>query len=1065
VTDIPAFDLAGPLPTGTTVLEASAGTGKTWAISALAVRYLADGVVTAPKLLAITFTRLASADLRSRLYQRLIETTARLQSLRDGQPGDSQDELLDVLASGPDDEVSARLERLRQAISDFDAATVATIHEFCRRAADWLGPALGPDSARIDADAAAALASQTIADLTLDMQLRGGALTPDACAKLGRAGLAHPHLPVEPAGDQASLFIGRCRAEYARRKAAAGIDDFDDVALRLESALGDETTGSDFAEQMAARYRVVLVDEFQDTDPVQWEILRRAFAGRTPMVLVGDPKQAIYGFRDADIESYLDAVRHADTNMTLPVNHRSDEAVVRGVNEVFRDADFGHTGAPIPMRESRASHAHSRLDPAPGAGLEIRRVMAAGAGQPHAIECDVTAYVARLLATESRLQQDGRWRPLRADDIAVLVGTNKKGEAISRALQQAGVPAVFSGAASVFASTAADEWLTLLDALATPRVDTLRRAMAGQLVGLTLAQLADPAGTAASGWSARLREWAGARTRPLAILSALDQWADLSSRLLQMTGGERLLTDVRHLAELLARHSEATDDPAALAAWLRAQCSQAESSDAGDRTRRLETDRPAVSVLTIHAAKGLEFPVVLVPAAADAPRHTWGSPDYPMIRRDPGRVIDTSTSGPGTVERLKGWAAEQAGEDRRRLYAALTRGSSLVVAWLGDRNATLTELTADWTPGQHPDVRLVAVDETPVPPKAVPSPVNAPVLEASAFARQIDDTWVRTSYSGLTADLHGTVMPEADDGQDEMSDADEIALSQAGASPLLSPMDALPAGTAFGSVVHAVLEACDPASATLRDDLASSARRFAERSVLSDLDTDLLSDALVAVLHTPLGPLAGGVSLADLGASRRLVELGFELPLGDGDAGKAWQGDAGKVADLAALFGDRDLVPTDDLLAGYGDVLGRTGAADRLLRGFLTGSIDAIHELPDGRVFLIDYKTNRLGPIGAPDTVAAYGRRAMASAMMAAHYPLQALLYAVALRRYLRWRRPDACFDDQWAGVGYLFVRGMAGPHTPIDNGMPCGVFGWRPSAPMVQRADEILTASPGGAL
>jgi len=227
-----------------------------------------------------------------------------------------------------------------------------------------------------------------------------------------------------------------------------------------------------------------------------------------------------------------------------------------------------------------------------------------------------------------------------------------------------------------------------------------------------------------------------------------------------------------------------------------------------------------------------------------------------------------------------------------------------------------------------------------------------------------------------------------------------------------------------------------------------------ERSVLPDLDADSLADALIAVLQTPLGPLTGGASLADLGASRRLAELGFELPLGHAKT-------AGRVADLAALFSDSALVPSDDPLAGYGDVLGGSGAADRILRGFLTGSIDAIHELPDGRVFLIDYKTNRLGPFGSPDPVAAYGRQAMASAMVAAHYPLQALLYAVALRRYLQWRRPGVDFDDQWAGVGYLFVRGMAGPSTPLSGGMPSGVFGWRPSTQLVEKADAVLRGGP----
>jgi len=211
-----------------------------------------------------------------------------------------------------------------------------------------------------------------------------------------------------------------------------------------------------------------------------------------------------------------------------------------------------------------------------------------------------------------------------------------------------------------------------------------------------------------------------------------------------------------------------------------------------------------------------------------------------------------------------------------------------------------------------------------------------------------------------------------------------------------------------------------------------------------------LSDALVAMLNTPLGSWAGDVTLASLGSARRLAELSFELPLGSGP-------DSLPVAALARLFGDPRLVPPDDLLAGYGDQLLASTAAPRQLRGFLTGSIDAIHELADGRLVLFDYKTNRLGPPEGPDPLSGYGRAAMARAMTAANYPLQALLYAVALRRYLAWRRPSAEFDDQWAGVAYLFVRGMAGAGTPLNDGLPTGVYAWRPSPELIQAADGVL--------
>jgi len=1030
------FDIAGPLPTGLTVIEASAGTGKTWAIAALAVRYLAEGLVTAPHLLAVTFTHLASADLRSRLYQRLLDVTTEAET---GQP---TDELAKLICDGPPDVVAARITRLHQAIGDFDAATVATIHEFCGRAADWLGPLTGIARARTDNDACADLAEQTVADVTLG-RLLGGADSPNAetCYSLGSAALANRELRVIPEDDEAARFAQTCREEYARRKATLGVGDYADLALRLDAALADPVTGPGVADIMAACYHVVLVDEFQDTDPVQWSILRQAFGKRCPLVLVGDPKQSIYGFRGADVYAYLEAVKHADDTFTLPVNYRSDSAVVEAVSELFAGVDFGQQSAPIPMRASQAAHLEPRLklDGVAASGLQIRRLPGTGVGQRKAIVDDVVGVVASTLAARPRLQvAPDRWRPLRADDIAVLVTSNRKGLEISNRLHQAGLPAVFSGVTSVFASEAAGEWLLLLDALAHPRPATLRRAMISRLIGLTLSQLAAAGGEAVMDWSARLREWSGSRLDPSALLDRLDTLTDLPARLLATPDGERMLTDVNHLGELLSAQVRQTDDPASLLVWLRTRRDAALQSGGGDRTRRLETDRPAVNVLTVHAAKGLEFPVVLVPGAADASPHTWGSPTYPMVWRDAGvRVLDTRIGGPGQTERRQAWADEQATEDRRRLYVALTRASTLTIAWEGDRAAILTGLLR----ANHEGVSLMAVD----PPSGLPAitrPASPPLLDVNTFERQIDDNWTRTSYSGLTAGLHDTVIET-----DEPDDADDSCTSPI-AEGLLSPLDALPAGAAFGTVVHAVFEAIDPASPTLRADLAEAAIRARRRSTLPDLDAQALATGLEQVLYTPLGPLAGGASLASLGAGRRLTELGFEMPMGVASPSARCD----KLADVFDEF-----VPGDDPLAGYGAQLAGTAAAERALRGFLTGSIDLVVELGDKRVLLADYKTNRLGRVDAPNHVAGYNRAAMGAAMKANHYPLQALLYAVALRRYLACRRPKTSFDDQWAGVTYLFVRGMAGPDTPDSDGSPCGVFSWRPPAAMIEQADAVL--------
>jgi exodeoxyribonuclease V beta subunit len=273
-------------------------------------------------------------------------------------------------------------------------------------------------------------------------------------------------------------------------------------------------------------------------------------------------------------------------------------------------------------------------------------------------------------------------------------------------------------------------------------------------------------------------------------------------------------------------------------------------------------------------------------------------------------------------------------------------------------------------------------------------------------------------------------------------------------SPMsLSPMSALPTGAAFGTLVHTVLETADFTAPDLRAHLteqcaAAGSQRFAG---VSPAD---LADALAPSLLTSLGPLARGRRLADIGCQDRLDELGFELPLlgGDTPTGEA------RVGQIAGLLEQH--LPAGDPLAGYAADLAAPALSARQLRGFLTGSIDAVLRIRDddgvSRYLVVDYKTNWLG---AGDALSAWDYRpeAMARAMRQAHYPLQALLYSVALHRFLRWRQAGYDPSVHLGGVLYLFLRGMCGPETPVVGGTPCGVFSWPPPAGLVVALSDLL--------
>jgi exodeoxyribonuclease V beta subunit len=262
-----------------------------------------------------------------------------------------------------------------------------------------------------------------------------------------------------------------------------------------------------------------------------------------------------------------------------------------------------------------------------------------------------------------------------------------------------------------------------------------------------------------------------------------------------------------------------------------------------------------------------------------------------------------------------------------------------------------------------------------------------------------------------------------------------------------SPMAELPGGVAFGSLVHVVFETFDPQSPTPAEDLERIVAKEAARLPVPGVTESDLVAGLLPVLATPLGPLADGLTLTDIPARDRLAELDFELPLGNDREGATVQ----LIADTLDAW-----LPDDDLLRDYGERLRQAPVDQATLRGYLTGSIDVALRV-GGRFLVIDYKTNRLGPPGSPIILRSYTPASMAEAMMEAHYPLQAMLYAVALHRFLRWRQPSYDPDVHLGGMLYLFVRGMAGPDTPVIDGMPCGVFSWRPPTGLVLALSDVL--------
>jgi exodeoxyribonuclease V beta subunit len=397
-------------------------------------------------------------------------------------------------------------------------------------------------------------------------------------------------------------------------------------------------------------------------------------------------------------------------------------------------------------------------------------------------------------------------------------------------------------------------------------------------------------------------------------------------------------------------------------------------------------------------------------------------------------------------------------------------------------------------------IGVESVSARPQPVRWSPPRPAHPDISVASFTRQLDTTWGRASYTRLTAGAHeashtagsGLFSEPATTGVSDEPETPSIhgqatiALPSAALDParppesltptqfaqtLICPLSDLPGGASFGTLVHTILETIDtsayaatppgerPAAiAALRQQVLAGCR-LAGADRMRGVNAADLADGLVAVLTTPLGPTAPGVTLAEIGGRDRLSELEFELPLAGGDTASI----GSTIADIGGLLLEH--LDPGDVFYPYAERLRTAPFAGSRLRGYLTGSLDSVLRLttPAGtpRYVVVDYKTNRLGPRDQPVTAWDYRPQALTDAMSEADYVLQMLLYLVALHRYLRWRQPGYDPDEHLGGGLYLFVRGMCGPSTPILDGTPTGALAWRPPTALVVALSALVDGTP----
>jgi exodeoxyribonuclease V beta subunit len=1158
VTSTPQFQLTGALPHGHLAIEASAGTGKTYALAALATRFLAEQDLSTSDLLIVTFTRAATSELRARVRERLVDAAGHL-----AHGGHTDDPLLVHLAA---QDRELRLERLRRAVTEFDAATITTIHGFATQVLSTLGITSGADPDASMVDDSAQLAAECCADVLAAAALERSDLpTSRTLIQRTRTAINIPDLRLAPGADQdgvateadlllTELVTRSIKRMRARRRAAATLS-FDDVLVELRTALEHPTS----VATLRNRFRVALIDEFQDTDPVQWSIFRAMFPDATDpdtaLVLVGDPKQSIYAFRGANVHTYLDAVRGTGRERppTLGTNWRSDAAVLSANEALLSGVTFGDPAITFSPVDPAPAHVGRRLldrDGAPLPALQLRLALAddiavnakgqAVAGDARAaIDADLVEQVRRLLDGaqlpaedgDGDTAGDGPTRAVQPSDIAVLVRSNDDATKIRDALRRKGIPAMLSRGGSVLDSPAADQWRWLLDAMSRPSDPVRARTFALSWFG---GRAADWVAVATDddlvGLQEQLAEWVMVLAERGVVAFQRRLWADTGvvARVLARPDGDRELTDLEHVAELLGTGAGVEHQSVAgLLSILDAPPPEEIDADV-DRdqaARRVESEAKAVQVMTVWVAKGLEFPIVCVPTMWSS---THATPIVPDPDADPtaspgARMYDLAAKpwpdAAATKDRKAVAEAEHLGENLRLLYVALTRARHQTIVWWTSvstaAKAGLTRVLFARDEHGRLDPELFA-QKVPLPDAATARSLLEPLaaasghtisvavhghpradddrwqapderrddspLEVARLRRQPDRTRRRWSFTAIAAGEDHTHDDPTDATGGDAGAADEPTPGTIDDAPdeLASSTDAgalaaLPAGATFGTLVHSVLELVDFAAATLDDDLRNQvlhqlvrrpvdlAPRLADgtRGEASD-GLDLLVRGLSDAVHTPLGPVLGDLRLADLSRADRLDEMEFDLRLGEA-AAPATDAEVGALVEShlapADLF---DTQPLHDWAAGLVD--GRFGA---VLAGHLTGSIDAVLRVrgDDGtpRFVVVDYKTNRLTPRGHTASTDDYRPDQLVRAMADHHYPLQALLYSVALHRYLRWRLADYDPSVHLGGVAYLFVRGMVGPSTPVTDGQRHGVFSWPVPAELVTDLSDLLDGQPVG--
>ncbi len=875
-----------------------------------------------------------------------------------------------------------------------------------------------------------------------------------------------------------SIALARIRGRLQYEKARHQLLAFDDLLTRLAGAL-KASGGSKLAETIRHQYPIAMIDEFQDTDPLQYQIFSDIYTDpAAALLMIGDPKQSIYAFRGGDIFTYMQARRAVDAHYTLETNWRSSSAMVCATNTLFEQSDapfiYSDDIPFVPVRAAGKADKQPFLfdgQPQPALTAWLSSELLQTRDYLSIFAESTASHIATVLNDQRYTIGDKQVKP---GDIAVLVRDRREAGEIQSALRNNGVASVFlSNRDSVYTTVEASEMLFILQAVLEPTDERkLRAAIATGLFCLSMTDI-DKLIRDELAWEQLVDEFIEyrqlwLRLGVLPMVHHLLATRGLTSRLMQADQGERRLTDFLHLAELLQQASQEVEGEQGIIRWLTEHL-HSPNHNSAEQQLRLESDRSRVTVITIHKSKGLEYELVYLPFIC-----RYRAASGALYHNDAGQTIFDLAPDDDVKEQVE---KERLAEDLRLLYVAVTR--AVHACFLGVSNIRYGNSKQGTTEKSALGYLLMSQSSleegleqlsnaekgfrVDSPPEMVQIPStqdmfadngsSKPVYQARIFSAPVERDWRMSSYSALSrfhdhvgheappsnhfepiSELHldlEVIHESENDKTDGAYSPENVASEPRSASlfdaeleDLIEAPDSIftfPRGATAGTFLHTLFEEIDFSQLTAE----AAEAVLTDQLPLAGYDerwVPVLRDYLLAAVHIPLNP--DHFCLADISLENRLVEMEFIIPFKPIHAGAV----------------NRLLAKYDPLAKQAGDLRFET------VQGMLKGYIDLTLR-HHGQYYVLDYKSNHLG-----DRVEEYSTAAMEEAMCEHRYDFQYVLYTLALHRLLKVRLPGYDYDRDVGGVYYLFLRGLHAEHP--GN----GVFFTKPKKALIEALDQLFT-------